>query len=257
MYFNNGMGYNNGMMNYGYNRPKMPNPTNPLTQDELNLLKQKAPQFSLAVSQVDALKAICTHRDKNGEQLIQNPDGSVTCALCGTTFTPIQANEETINEIFKTAVDCLETIKIMYMDIPDDVTKAYFQMTPYLQKAPQLYKIANDHYQRYNNSQVISGQYNNNGGAFNLFAQMMNPGMMAGMGMPYAQPGAAPQQQYQQGGVMPFQPQQFQQGMQQQNTPDVTMGSMQNGVNPFDVSSSPVMEAAKAPTVTDNKKYSL
>ena len=166
----NNWGYNNGYpMNYGYNRPKMPNPTNPLSKEDMALLKQKAPQFSLAVSQVDALKAICTHRDAEGEKLIQNNDGTVTCAICGTTFRPVQADPETVKQIFESAVNCLETIKIMYMDIPDDVTKAYFQMTPYLEKGPQLYKIANDHYQRYSGSSVMSGNYNNGGNIFAMY----------------------------------------------------------------------------------------
>ena len=229
---------NNGMMNYGYNRPKMPNPTNPLTREELAMLKEKAPQFSLAVSHIDSLKAICTHRDETGEKLMTNADGTVTCSLCSKTFTPIQAPPETIKEIFDTAVNCLETIKIMYMDIPDEVTKAYFQMTPYLEKGPQLYKIALDHYQKYNNPSVIANNYNNGGNAVALFSAMMNPamsGMMQPMGyaQPMGQPGMAPQ------GAM---------------TPDVTMGA-NNGVNPFDVAS-PTM-ANTQPQVTDNKQFSL
>ena len=226
-----------GMMNYGFNRPKMPNPTNPLSKEEMAMLKQKAPQFSLAISQVEALKAICTHRDNEGEKLIQNNDGTVTCAICGTTFRPVQADPETVRQIFESAVNCLETIKIMYMDIPDDVTKTYFQMTPFLEKGPQLYKIALDHYQRYNSSSVIAGNYNNGGNAFALYSALMNPGAMAGMGMPqqmpYGQPGMA------------------QQG---QMVPDVTMGAA-NGVNPFDAAS-PAMAAAQQ-QVTDNKQYSL
>lgn len=228
--------WNNGMMNFGYNRPKMPNPTNPLSKEEMAMLKQKAPQFSLAISQVDALKAICTHRDNEGEKLITNNDGTVTCAICGTTFRPIQADPETVKQIFENAINCLETIKIMYMDIPDDVTKTYFQMTPFLEKAPQLYGIANDHYKRYNTSSVIAGNYNNNGNAFALFSAMMNPGAAMGMGMPqqmpYGQPGMAPQGQ---------------------TVPDVTMGAV-NGVNPFDASS-PAMNNAQQ--VTDNKQFSL
>lgn len=249
--FNNNWGY---PMNYGYNnRPKVPNPTNPLSKEDMALLKQKAPQFSLAVSRVDELKAICTHRDETGARLIQNADGTVTCAICGTTFRPVTADPETVKQIFESAVNCLETIKIMYMDIPDEVTKAYFQMTPYLEKGPQLYKIANDHYQRYNNSSVVTGNYNNSGNAFALYSALINPGMMAGMGMPqqmYAQPGMAPQQP----------------------VPDVTMGvangtnpfdaaasvptpSPVNGVNPFDVASPTMANATQ--TVTDNKQYKL
>lgn len=237
--FNN-WGYgNNSFMNYGYNRPKMPNPTNPLSKEDMALLKQKAPQFSLAISQVDALKAICTHRNEQGEQLITNNDGTVTCAICGTTFRPVNATPEAVESIFKQAVDCLETIKIMYMDIPDDVTRAYFQMTPFLEKGPQLYKIANDHFQRYSNPSVIAGNFNNGGNAFALYSAMMNPAAAMGMGMPqqmpYGQPGMAPQ------GGMPV--------------PDVTMGST-GGVNPFD-STSPAMANAAQQQVTDNKQYTL
>ena len=232
--FNN-WGYNN----YAYNRPKMPNPTNPLSKEDMALLKQKAPQFSLAISQVDALKAICTHRNEQGEQLITNADGTVTCAICGTTFRPVNATPEAVESIFKQAVDCLETIKIMYMDIPDDVTRAYFQMTPFLEKGPQLYKIATDHFQRYSNPSVIAGNYNAGGNAFALYSAMMNPGAMMGMGMPqqmpYGQPGMA------QPGAAPV--------------PDVTMGAA-GGVNPFDVTS-PTMGNVAQPQVTDNKQYSL
>lgn len=227
--------WNPGMMNYGYAQPKMPDPTNPLSADDIALLKQKAPQFSLAVSQIDSLKAICTHRDKNGETLIQNPDGTVTCALCGTTFTPVNADPESINQIFKAVVDTLETMKIMYLDIPNDVTRAYFQMIPFLEKGPQLYKIANDHYSRYSSSPVMNRDFNNNN-SLALYSALMNPAVM-GMGMPqtvpYGQPGVA------QPGMNPV--------------PDVTMGGVPGG-NPFDAGT-PTMDATK--TTTDNKQYSL
>lgn len=233
--FNN-WGYN--PMNYGYNQPKMPNPTNPLSKEDMALLKQKAPQFSLAVSQIDSLKAICTHRDHEGEKLIPNPDGSVTCGICGTTFNPINnADANTVEQIFKTAIDALETIKIMYMDIPDDVTKTYFQMTPFLAKAPQLFKIALDHFQRYSGPSVMANNNNYGGNAFAMFSALMNPAAAMGMGMPqqqvpYGQPGMA----------------------QGTPVPDVTMG-MANGVNPFDVAS-PTMAGASQ-QVTDNKQYNL
>ena len=243
MYNNNYWGIQGYAANYGYAKPKLPNPTNPLSKEDMALLKQKAPGFSLAISQVDALKAICTHRNETGESLQPNSDGTVTCTICGARFTPVNADMDTVEQIFKHVIDCLETMKIMYLDIPDDVAKQYFQMIPFLEKGPQLYKISLDHYSKYNNSSVISNNYNNGGNAFNLFSAIMNPGMAMGMGMPqqamnmpYGQPGMA------QGMVMPQQPVQ-----------DVTAGVM-NGANPFDVSS-PTMDAAK--TVTDNKQYNL
>lgn len=240
--FNNNYWGNPGYAaNFGYAKPKLPNPTNPLSKEDMALLKQKAPQFSLAISQIDALKAICTHRNENGETLQQNADGSVTCTICGTTFTPVSADMDTITTIFKSVIDCLETMKIMYMDIPNDVAKSYFQMIPFLEKGPQLYKIANDHYSRYSNSSVMSNNYNNGGNAFAIYSALMNPGMAMGMGMPqqamnmpYGQPGMAP-------------------GTPQPMVQDVTAG-VGNGINPFD-STSPTMEATK--TVTDNKQFTL
>lgn len=235
--FNNYWG-NPNQLNFGYAKPNLPNPTNPLSQEEMAMLRQKAPQFSLAVSQVDSLKAICTHRDKNGETLITNNDGTVTCSICGTTFTPVNADQDTITQIFKSVVDTLETMKIMYLDIPNDVTKAYFQMIPYLEKGPQLFKIANDHYSRYNTNSVMSNNFNNAGNAFAMYGALMNPGMAMGMGMPqqmpFGQPGMAPQAN---------------------PVPDVTMGAMANGVNPFDAAS-PAVEPTKQ-TVETNKQYAL
>lgn len=241
--FNNNYFGANPYYNYGYAKPKLPNPTNPLSQDDINLLKQKAPQFSLAVSQVDALQAICTHRDKNGEQLMPNQDGSVTCAICGATFTPVNADQKTIEQIFKSVVDVLETMKIMYMDIPNDVTKTYFQMIPYLMKGPQLYKIAYDHYSKYNGSAVIGRDYDNGGNAFALYSALMNPGMAMGMGNPGMAMGNGMNNPFSQPGAV------------QNPVPDVTAGAATNGVNPFD-SASPAMNGAQT-TTTDNKQYSL
>lgn len=248
--FNNNYWANPGyaVNNYAYNRPKLPDPTNPLTKEDMAMLKQKAPEFSLAISQVDSLKAICTHRNNEGETLSQNSDGTVTCTICGTKFKPTLTDQKTVEEIFRAAIDCLETMKIMYMDIPVDVARGYFQMIPFLEKAPQMYKIANDHYSRYSNGTVMSRDYNNGANAFALYSAMMNPGMMMGMGMP--------QQQVPYGQGMPMQ----NNGMGMMNQPgpapvqEVTMG-MPNGANPFDVGSMPTMDAAK--TTTDNKQYTL
>ena len=253
--WNGGYGYgqNGGFANYNYNynRPKAPEPTNPLTPEQMSLLKQKAPQFSLAVSEVESLRAICTHRDKTGDKLVQNSDGSFTCSICGRTFEEVKCDQETVESIFKATVDCLETIKTLYFDIPDDVTKAYFQMIPYLEKGPQLFKVAVDHFNRYGNSRQLNS-VQNGGNAYNLFQSIMGTSMGMGMGM--AQPGMAPNMGMGMG--MP------QQGMMNSNmgmnapVPDVTMTPAASG-NPFD-SASPSVNAAKSTaTVTNNKQYSL
>lgn len=240
MYNNNYWGNQGYNANFNYGRPNLPNPTNPLSKDEMALLRQKAPQFSLNVSQVDNLRAICTHRDDKGETLMKNSDGSVTCTICGATFMPIKTDVETVTSIFKSVIDCLETMKIMYMDIPNEVAKQYFQMIPFLEKGPQLYKIALEHFEKYNNSSVMNSNFNNGGNAMAIYSALMNPGMMMGMGMPMQQYG---QPMMQQGMNM---------NMQNQPVQDVTANTV-NG-NPFDVAS-PTMDASK--TVTDNKQYTL
>lgn len=247
-YQNNYWGGNGMGMNYAYNRPKMATPTNPLTKEEMAMLKQKAPQFTLAISQVDSLKAICTHRDAEGEKLQPNSDGTVTCTICGTKFRPAQLSEKDVEGVCETMFNILETIKIMYMDIPDEVTKGIFQMTPFILKTPQLYQIAMDHYKRYNNPSLLAGNYNNTGNTYALFSSMMSPGMM-GMGM------NTPQQMvYQQPGMAPVQPMMmYQQPTYQQPPADVTMGAV-NGGNPFDANSPAV---ASAQQVTDNKQFQL
>ena len=242
-------GYPYQQNGYAFNQaPKLPNPTNPLTEEEKQILKQKNPQFSLAVSQIDNLQAICTHRDpKTGNQLHKNPDGTVTCDTCHNTFRFVEnPNPESIEMIFRQACDCLETIKAMYVDIPDDVARTYFQMIPFLKKAPQLFKIALEHYNRYANPSLVGmDQYGGNnavamygalfGSPMAMNPGMMNPGMMMNQPMPGATMGYNPAMGY----------------PQQAPVADVTMGD-NNNVNPFDVS-------AQQPNkiVTDNKQYSL
>jgi hypothetical protein len=236
---------NNGWANqygYGYAKPKLPNPTNPLTKEQMAMLKQNAPEFTLAIDNVTALKAICTHRDESGETLIQNTDGSVTCSICGTTFTPVNTDEETVKQLVKSVKDIMETTKIMYVDMPDEVTKGIFQMTPFFDKLPQLYKIAIDHYGRYSNSPVISGVYNNGTNTVNLYAAMMNPAMGMGMGMPMQQmPYGMPMQQ-------PMQSQPMNPGAPMPDT-NMNMGTPAPNGNPFDIGNPAV--------TTDNKQYSL
>lgn len=229
------------MPGYGYaTQPvKVPKPTNPLTPEELALLKQKAPGFTLTVTPVEAAQAVCTHRNENGDTLTTNSDGTCTCTLCGTTFRPVQATPEKVEQAFQVVVDCLETSKIMYLDIPDEVARGFYQMIPFLKKGPQLYKIAADMYHKYQNGVLMPNQ-NYSGSAAMLFNAMFSPNMGMGMQVPYGQPGMAPM------GVAPN---------MNQPAQDVTMGAANGNANPFDVGSAPAMDAAR--TVVDNAKYSL
>ncbi len=233
---------------YGYANQKKAVSTNPLTEEELKYLAQKNPAFSLSVSKEEQLQAVCTHRDKNtGEvKLRQNNDGTVTCMICGKTFRMIDSSQDNIDKIFDAAVDALETTKVMYVDIPNDVCRQFFQMSPFISKAKGMYKIANDHFGQYGSA--LNPQMYNNTNAAAFLASMYNTGYGYGMGMPpqpgvaygYGQP-VAPGYAAPQPGVAPAAPQ--------------PAPAPAPGVNVFDANAS---NPAPAPAeVTDNKTYQL
>lgn len=72
-----------------FTRPKM---TQVLTQEQINKLRNNDGNFDLRLSEEDIFRAICTHKDKNGQfALIENPDETV-CSICGQTFKTIKDN---------------------------------------------------------------------------------------------------------------------------------------------------------------------
>lgn len=192
-------------MGYGYASPvKKPAATNPLTDEEVKYLAQKNPTFSLSVTKEEQLQAICTHRDKAGnDKLRRNNDGTVTCMICGATFRVVDTDQENIDAIFTAATDALETMKVMYVDVPDEVCKAYFQMIPFLKKGKQMYKIASDHFGQYgsalnpanygggNAAMLLNGMLGGFGTSMYNMQMMNQPGqvnMYGGMGMPQQNP---------------------------------------------------------------------
>ena len=155
-------------------------------------------------------------------------------------------DEKTIQQAVNVFIDILQTIKMLYLDIPEDVCDQFFQMIPFALKVPQLWRIAMENYKSYYGATM---NYNNGGSnTFNILDGIMN-GSMMGMGM-----GVNPAMQnmgmgYQNAYTGMNQPQ-FQQAPQQ--TPP--------GVNPFAPDQSqnvPTGAPAQGGTVTDNKKYAL
>lgn len=176
---------NSGVM-YPGNTPQ-PKYSNPLSQEKIKQYSATGGGFSLKVSQEELDKAVCTHRNPATRDftLIQNNDGSVTCTICGATFNPDSIKDDQVQEAVDVILNMLQSSKMMYLDIPEQVCAQYYQMIPFIQKFPQLYKIAVDNYlkyQGYNNNQVTYG----NGNAiqqYNMmtgygYAPVMQPMMM-------------------------------------------------------------------------------
>lgn len=189
------MGMGVAPMMGGYNYQGMAQPVqkfnNPLTPDQIKKLQQKGDQFSLGITEDEYLRGICNHRNAEGTAdtlVFDAMTGEARCVICGYKFRPIEASVslDQIKDATDSIVDILQTIKLMYIDLPADAAKEYFQIIPLIGKIPQLFEFAAKNMTKH---ESFNWQYNNrNMGAINMFNNLQN--MFAGgmMGQPMAQP---------------------------------------------------------------------
>lgn len=153
---------NSGMMMgsmYGQNKVVVPQNTQPLTQAEQNELKKKSPAFTTELTRDELLRSYCTHRNKDGSALVENSDGTVTCAICGETivFPANGYTKEEVQEIVMKFRNLLNVIKCQYFDIPPQIVKEFFQIMPYVEKVPELYNLAMQNFNSYNRNANMGG----------------------------------------------------------------------------------------------------
>lgn len=215
--FNNG---NFGMMNNipqgtGYNfngmQPQqMVKVNNVLSAEEIQRLMQKENQFTLNVTETEALRAKCSHRTPDGtaDTITEDPaTGICECYICHYRFKPLDPNTsvEVLQESVDNIIDILQTIKLLYINMSPEAQAEFFMIIPLIEKIPKLFEFACKDYSKHANFNAYS--YNNrNMSTMNLFNAVM--GSFAGAGMPMYQPqqmngyqqpmmgGAAPQQFY-------------------------------------------------------------
>lgn len=192
-----------GMQFNGFNPQQIPQMKNHLTQEEIQKLIQKENQFSLAITETEKLRAACSHRwnqpQQNGmlDAITESPDGTCKCAICGYEFSPIDINTtpDLLDNTVRDMLDILQTIKMLYVDMPDDVAKQFFTVIPLLERVPKLFERAAKSWMKYDNTGNGYGFNNKNMNIVNLF-NMMSGYLSGGM-----QPNAyqqAPQMQFQQ-----------------------------------------------------------
>lgn len=188
-----------------YQRPQM---TQPLTPEEMNILADKGGAFSTKVTQEDMLKAYCTHKKNGAIVVVQNPDGSLTCPICGETFDNSSLEKMDIEADVKKVIDDIQSIKLAYLDIGTEVARQYFPIIPLLRKLPQLAVMAANNFAKYEAGTAMMNAGNSPYG-FAAFNNMMNGGMYYGQPM-YGQPmyqapvyGQQPVQQPVMGAQMP------------------------------------------------------
>ncbi len=188
MYRNNfnANGYLGGYAPAGYNfnpQQQAPKFTNPLTNEEIKMLRQKGEKFTLGLTQEEQLRGVCFHRDQNGDTLVPNPDGTVRCTVCGHVFDPVNGlTKEELEAAVAGVTDILQTIKMLYLDMPEEAAREYFQIIPLINKIPQLYERAAENFSRHEN--VNTFRFNGAPSASLLYNMLgsgsFNPGMMGG-----------------------------------------------------------------------------
>lgn len=149
------MSYYNQSQNPSVSSPQL---TNPLSESEKEYLRKYflKEEFNLTIPKVEKLQAKCTYRDNSGEKLLQNSDGTVTCVMCRSTFRPERCEKDELDNLIEKMVNVLETIKIMYMDIPNEtVNKLIAVLIPNLKKVGPLYETAIKHYDMYSSQSII------------------------------------------------------------------------------------------------------
>ena len=135
---------------FAYTPRPQPKNVQPLTQDQIQKLRQGSNGFDWKVSEEDILRAICTHREKNGVAALTEVGEDVWhCSICGATFKSTSKNLDEVTAATNTIIDFLQTAKSMYLDAPDNLISQYFQIIPILEKLPVLYRKAVDNYNYY------------------------------------------------------------------------------------------------------------
>lgn len=131
----------------GYGAQAAPKVMNVLTEEEIRDLQQSHSQFSLGLTERESRQAACNHRSIDGtsDSLVFDSDtGKARCTICGYEFRPIEpdVSYEDIKDASDRLVDILQTIKIMYTDLPANAAREYFQIIPLIGKIPQLFEFA-------------------------------------------------------------------------------------------------------------------
>ena len=190
------MGYGfpqqNTMFN-GVQPQQMPKRANTLTDEEIKKIQANRTQFTLTITEDEHLRAICNHRTADGmndalEADPQDPN-AVICKICGQRFVPIMTDSpvDYVQSITDEFINLLQTIKIMFVDLPNDAARQFFDIIPLAKKTPELFSIATKNLAKYENYGVYGyqGQGQRAMGLLNNFFNSVGGG---GFGFQQAQP---------------------------------------------------------------------
>ena len=157
-----------GATPYGANMYGQPQQTvrkNTLTDAEIDMLQKNNNEFNMGLTETDVLKAKCNHRQKDGvtDSLVELPDGSCQCTICGYKFKPIDAgvDREKLQAAVDDVVDIAQTIKLLFVDLPEPAGSEFMQIIPLMEKLPKIFDMAVKNYAKHDPSSYnIMGNHN-------------------------------------------------------------------------------------------------
>ena len=196
--------------------------TNPLSDQERKLLKEKDPELVLVATDKELAQSKCTHRDpqRRCTTLRKLSNGTWKCEQCGAEFNIVDLPVEEIEKYALGVIDILQTTKLMYVNLPPQTVSSFFSMIPFLEKLPKLYETAQNVFRKANGNLGVDN-YQDTSNPWGILNNVVsNP---AGFGMPFGYgaynqpmnmyqqpqqmaPGYMNQPQYQQAPVMQQQP---------------------------------------------------
>jgi hypothetical protein len=164
--------FNNGYNNGGYGRnmysqyfngqpngiPKM---TNPLTQEQIELLKQKNSVIDFNLTSEEIAKATCTHVDPMTGQSalrIDTENDLFYCPICGEKIYSIDKfSDEKLQDAIDTVSDCSQWFKFynqISRTFPDGPAQEISMMTPIINKFATAFRMVRRDVEK------ITGGYN-------------------------------------------------------------------------------------------------
>lgn len=149
-----------------------------LSEDEYALLMNNHEKGFTDISPEDLARAKCPHRTKNGANaFMADEDGNCTCSICGTKFQIVTDTNYVYNSI-RGIKDSLNTIKVFYRYIPEEVLVTYTQFIPLLDNLAKLYDraIKESEYSMVDPNMANQYLYNDNRNAFNALRDIMTSG---------------------------------------------------------------------------------
>lgn len=135
--------------NYGMQRTKARS-TQPLSEQQIQMLRSKVDALDMKISEVDVLRAMCTHKNKDGSMATtQTVDGHCHCAICNSDFNIVDMNTVDINKKIDDVIDIVQTFKLLYLDAPEDFIKNYSPIINLLEKLKVIFPKAVDNFSQY------------------------------------------------------------------------------------------------------------